>query len=327
MIAGSWELADWEFFSVAKLSLPIVRKEIASGNTRPLYMLDGEDQAEKSAVASEFAEIVDEDLRAFNVDRLYGGDITADDLADAANMLPMMAHRRVVVVFETEKLVIPKRESEAADEEMERFEAFLKDPAPHATVVFVCGALDERRRGVKLLRKYAEVVDCGTITDSASAAMWVKTRAAKEKANLDAGAVRALVDRAGIDIVRLRAGLERAMLYAMGKPTITADDVKASVPAAGGVPENFGIANAIGRNDAAWALRELALALESGAQPFFVLGQLRSVAERMPPARLPAAIDAIFRTDLALKSSGGDPQILLERLVVELCSSTRRSPS
>jgi DNA polymerase III delta subunit len=34
---------------------------------------------------------------------------------------------------------------------------------------------------------------------------------------------------------------------------------------------------------------------------------------------VPAAIEALFRTDLELKSSGGDPRVLLERLVVELC--------
>ena len=51
------------------------------------------------------------------------------------------------------------------------------------------------------------------------------------------------------------------------------------------------------------------------------MGQLRWVAEKMPRARLKDAIDAVFRTDEALKSSGGDPRILLERLVVELCAS------
>jgi hypothetical protein len=54
-----------------------------------------------------------------------------------------------------------------------------------------------------------------------------------------------------------------------------------------------------------------------------VLGQLRWIAEKMPPARIGAAIDAVFRTDVALKSSGGDPRILLERLVVELCHGGR----
>ena len=32
----------------------------------------------------------------------------------------------------------------------------------------------------------------------------------------------------------------------------------------------------------------------------------------------------LFRTDLALKSSAGDPRVLLERLVVELCE--RKAP-
>jgi hypothetical protein len=34
--------------------------------------------------------------------------------------------------------------------------------------------------------------------------------------------------------------------------------------------------------------------------------------------RVRPAIEALFRTDLALKSSGGDERVLLERLVVEI---------
>jgi hypothetical protein len=56
-----------------------------------------------------------------------------------------------------------------------------------------------------------------------------------------------------------------------------------------------------------------------------VLGQLRWVAEKLPPHRLRAGIEAVFRTDVALKSSGGDPRILLERLVVELCGDVGRA--
>ena len=36
---------------------------------------------------------------------------------------------------------------------------------------------------------------------------------------------------------------------------------------------------------------------------------------------MPAAVEALFRTDLDLKTSGGDPRVLLERLVVELCGA------
>lgn len=289
-------------------------------------MLVGEDDVEKAAVAGEFAEMVDEGLRAFNVDRLYGAEADVDDLVQAAATLPMMAPRRLVIVFEAEGLLLPpKRESKAAEEDQERIEAFISDPPPHATVVFVCGPLDLRRRVVKQLMQEAQVVDCGTIGDEADAERWVKARAAGVGAPLDAGAVRALVRRTGLDLVRLRAGLERLALYAMGQPSVTAEDVRQAVPAAPEAQAEFGIANAISRNNAADALHELHLALDAGAPPYFVLGQLRSAAERLPPPRLRSGIEAVFRTDLALKSSGGEPRVLLERLVVELCETRRRA--
>lgn len=305
------------------LSPAALRKQIASGETAPLYVLVGEDDAEKAAVAAEFADLVDEGLRAFNVERLYGADDKVDDLVRAAAMLPMMAPRRVVIVLEAEKLLAPKRETKAAEEEQERLEVFLEDPPPHATVVFVCGPLDSRRRAVKLLTKQALVVDCGTIGDASDAERWVKARAARLGIAFEPAAVRALIERAGVDLVRLRAGLERLALYAMGQPSVTAADVREAVAAGPDAQAEFGIAKAIWRNDTAGALRELSAALDAGAVPFMVLGQLRAAAERVPPRRLSAAIDAVFRTDLALKSSGGDPRVLLERLVVELCEAER----
>ena len=310
------------------LTAAALRKQIASGETEPLYALVGADEVEKSAVAAQFIDMVDEGLRAFNVDRLYGGDAKIDEMIDSANTLPMMVPRRVVVVLEAEKLLIPKRESKAAEEEQERLEAFLADPSPHATVVFVCGALDMRRRIVKQLLKEAQVVDCGTIEDQADAERWLAARATRERVTFEPGAARALIERAGLDVTRLRAGFDRVVLYAMGQPAISGEDVRESVPAGPEAQADFGIAKAIWRNDARGALKELGLALESGAVPVMLMGQLRAAAEKLPGPRLRNAIDAVFRTDLALKSSGGEPRILLERLVVELCGDTaaRKGP-
>ena len=232
--------------------------------------------------------------------------------------------RQLVLVLEAEKLLIPKRESKAAEEDQERLTAFIKAPAPHSTVVFVCGSLDKRRKISTLLLKESLVVDCGTIEDAADAERWLKGRATREKVTFEAGAARALIERAGLNIVRLRAAFERVVLYALGQPAITVDDVEQSVPAGPETEQNFGIANAIQRNDARTALSQLSAALEGGAPPFLVLGQLRIAAERLPAPRVRAGIDALFRTDIALKSSGGDPRILLERLVVELCAEAPR---
>ena len=284
-------------------------------------MLIGLDDVEKAEFASQFMELVDEGLRAFNVDRFYGGETRVLQVIDAANTLPMMVPRRIVVVMEAEKMLFPSRETKATEEDQERLKAFVKSPSPQSTVVFVCNAFDRRRKMAIFLQKEVPVVDCGQIESPEDAERWVKARATRERVTFEAGAARALIERTGLNIVRLRAGFDRLALYSLGQPAITADDVREAVSAGPESQENFGIANAIRRNDARDALKQLVLALDSGSPPFFVLGQLRSAAEQLPATRVRPAIDAVLRTDLALKGSGGDPRILLERLVVELCVS------
>jgi DNA polymerase-3 subunit delta len=307
------------------LSPTALRAQLAAGQVGPLYLLVGADAVERSAVAGEFASLVEEELQPFNLERLHGADISADALIDAANVFPMLAPRRIVVVIEAERLFTPKRESRVAEEQAARLEEFVDNPSPTAVVVFECGALDKRRRISQQLLRQAQVVDCGTIEDAAAAEKWVRARAAQENVTLEAPAVRALVERAGLDIGRLRGALERVSLYAMGQKSISAGDVTESVSAGPEAQTDFGIGKAIWRDDLRGALRELTLALDAGAAAVMLLGQLRAAAERLPPARVPAAMTAVLRTDIALKSSGGEASVLLERLVVELCSARKRA--
>ena len=305
------------------LSPTALRAQLADGKVGPLYLLLGADPVERSAVAGEFTSLVEEELRPFNLERLHGADTTADALIDAANVFPMLAPRRIIIVVEAERLLTPKRESREAEEQAARLEKFIDDPSPAAVVIFECGALDLRRRVSKLLLRQAQVVDCGTIEDQPAAERWVRARAAQENVALEPEAVRALVERAGLDVGRLRGALERVSLYAMGQKTVSAADVSASVSAEPEAQADFGVGKAIWRDDVRGALRELGLALDSGAAAVMLLGQLRAAAERLPPARVPAAMTAVLRTDLALKSSGGEASVLLERLVVELCARKR----
>ena len=63
---------------------------------------------------------------------------------------------------------------------------------------------------------------------------------------------------------------------------------------------------------------------QDGAVPFVLLGMLRPTVERRVASRdLPRALEALMRTDLALKTSAGEPRVLLERLIVELCETAR----
>jgi DNA polymerase-3 subunit delta len=315
-----------------------VRQQIRSGSADAIYLLQGEDEVEKAGLAHEFEELVEEGLRAFNVERIHTGDVTNGDklasavasLVAAARTLPMMAPRRVVIVLQAQGLLVPKRESDAASRALEELEALIKDPDPQTTMVLVAGTLDRRSRIYKLLAKQATLVECGVLESVDDSSRWVMNRIAAADMKIDPGGARLLAERCGTDVKRLRNDVDRLLLYALGQKSIAVDDVREIVGPAS-LQDDWAMANAIEAGDAKTALRQLALMMDAGAAPEQILGQLGWLVRTKFPLQVPAmlrqAVQALFRTDLDLKRSAGEPRVLLERLVVELCARGAGRPS
>ena len=297
----------------------------------PVYLLFGEDDIEKAALAREFEELVEDGLRAFNVERIHAGEWTTGDrlaggvagLVAAVRTLPMMVPRRVVLLMQADTVLMPKRESEAATRAFDEFEALVKSPSREATLVIVAGSVDKRGRAYKLLAKHATLVECGVLETVFDAERWIRNRVQAAGVEIARPAARLLAERCGPDVKRLRNDVERLLLYAMGQKTITLEDAK-EIAGPAALQDDWAMTNAIEAGDGAAALRQLALILDAGAPPEKVLGQLgwvvRAKFPQIAPARLRAAVDALFRTDVDLKRSAGDARVLLERLVVELCA-------
>ena len=209
--------------------------------------------------------------------------------------------------------------SEATARDLQLLEEYVKAPVETCCLVLVAEALDKRRALTKLLLSKATVVECAGPAGAAEAARWVKDRVAQEGMTIEAGAARLVADRVGLDVSRLRSDVERLVLYAAGNATITEADVK-EVVAPATSQDDWGVTRAIERGSAADALRELGLLIDGGAVPYMILGQLAwFVRTKVPAPRVTSAVESVFRTDLAIKTSAGDPRALLERLVIELC--------
>jgi DNA polymerase-3 subunit delta len=308
-----------------------VRKQIAAGKVAPVYLLLGADEAAKIALAGEFFELVETDLRAFNVDRLYGGETTGAQVVDAARTLPMMVPRRVVLLLHAERLLQPKKDTGATEKDLEAFESYVEAPVDTCCLVIVAESLDKRRTLVKQLLSKATVVECSGVANAVEAEKWVRDQAAHVGLTLETRAARLVVARVGTrkrypgdknpppDIARLKSDVQRLLLYAADSKAITEADVKEVVGPAGS-EDDWGVTNAIERGSAGDALRELGLMMDNGAVPYMILGQLAwFVRTKVPAPKVSSAVEAVFRTDLAIKTSAGDPRVLLERLVVELC--------
>jgi DNA polymerase III subunit delta len=326
-----------------------VRAAIAKRAIDPLYLILGDDEADMARLAGDIAGVVEDELRAFNMERIYAGEkgTTAASIVEAARQMPMMGDRRVVVVLRAERLLKPKRRGKAAEESVDDGDAgspgdldaladYVQKPGGSTTLVLVATDIDRSRKAGKAILKHATVVECWGLklgrdargADLRQAArvaeQMVKKAVAEAGQHIEAAAAQLVANRAGFDIVRLRGDVERLMLYTVGKTIITLADAQ-EIVSAETAQDDWAVTNAIQNGNAKEALRQLALALDAGGVPYQILGQLAwFVRDRMADARrIPAAVEALFRTDLDLKSSGGDPRILLERLVMELCLRRR----
>ena len=323
-----------------------VRRQVSQRQLDPVYLIIGDDDAEMTRLVADVTAVVEDELRAFNVDRIWASDKSATPatIVESARLLPMMSDRRVVVVLRAEKLLKPKRRARPGEDEPgegaaestgnnDLLEAYVRDPEPQTTLLFVASDADRGRRLYKSLQKHATIVECWGLKGSKDARIDLR-QVAREAEQLvrqtvsgagqqiEPAAARLIAERAGTDIARLRGDVGRLLLFAAGRKKIALADAE-EVVSAETAQDDWAVTNAIQRGNVAEALRQVALALEGGAVPYQVLGQLAwFVRERLAasdPGRVRGAVEALFRTDLELKSSGGDPRVLLERLVVELC--------
>jgi DNA polymerase-3 subunit delta len=320
----------------------------------PVYLLVGDDEQGKRPLLDALAALVPADLQAFNVQRCYANERSLAEIVSAARTLPLLGDRRLVFVSRCEVFLklrrkgaagsdsepVPPEEPDtdapAATADLERY---LTAPVAETCLVLVAADMTRNTRLVNQLVKTAVVVEYWGLKNDREAkgrdleqALNAAERLVRQAVR-DAGmrisseAILPLLEHAGTDISVLRGDVDRLLTFCAGKREIVVDDVRAVIGGAVQI-DGWALTSAIENGDVREALRQITLGMNAGASEFMTLGQLawfvRTRLAQKAPARVPRAMEALFRTDTALKSSGGDPDVLLERLVVELCETGRR---
>lgn len=339
------------------VTVAALKQQVTAGKVAPIYLIVGDDVRLAEALVDAIEATVDPADRPFAVERVYAAEPGGSpiDIAASARILPMLGDRRIVIVLRAEKLLKPKRAAKAdADDageggdaqdggedtsDLTPLEDYVARPVDSTTLVFVASEIDRSRKFTKKLVERAQVADVSGMVrkddrnrpfyDRGLAQQQAESMLRAEGRAIDPAGLSALVDAAGDDINKLRDDVAKLVLFAGARKQLTRDDVEA-VASGDGVVDDWGVVNAIGDGDAARALVEVARRMDRGDSAHAIVGQLRWwVSTRLvesAPERAKPAVDALLRTDRALKSSGGEERVLLERLVVEL-TGKRLPPS
>lgn len=199
-------------------------KQIKEGNIAPVYLMEGtEEYIKQQALHQLCLKLLPQGLEEMNLTQLNDPD--ADALIAAAETLPLMSDKRVVVVREC-SLLSPTRRAED-DRKIEGITDYLKSPSPEACIVFyVKGKADGRKKLYTLLKKKDAIVDFSPMGDGECASWAIKTMRQLGK-TMDSNTAAQLVFTVGRDAALLKQEMEKLASYLADRDAVTGEDIDA----------------------------------------------------------------------------------------------------
>lgn len=244
-----------------------IEQEIRSGRFRPIYLLMGEEPYYIDRISSLIsATAVEESARDFNQIVLYGGDISASDIIEAASQYPMMSERLLVTV----------REAQAV-RRLEDLVRYASSPM-ESTVLVLCHpgkSVDKRTAFYKAVLSSGAVLESVPPRDYELPA-WIQSYYRDLGLGIGPEASALLAEYAGADLAKIALETDKIRKSLDGKRTdVTVADIEANV----GITRQFSI----------FELTK-ALSYRKAAEAMRIAGYL----SREPRFALPAAVSALF---------------------------------
>jgi len=309
-----------------------------------LYHFTGEEDFLKEEAWKRVVSIlVRDDLKSFNLDLLYGAEISADQIINCASTCPVNAKKRVVVVFDLHKLSAFSKDV---------LLSFLPRLPDSVCLILLSPKITSTAKFYKALEKIATTVEFPRLWENQISA-WITNRMKEQGKKIERNAVQILQDLVGNNLADLVREIDKLVIYVGEKDRITSSDVE-SVAGLSRTHTVFQLVDSIGERDCKRSLlilRNLILADEKpGGIIFwltehlerliqtkefpsgtgrslasflktkpFIASKCQKQARNFSLEELEKGLNLLYQTDVDLKSNLMPDKMLLELLVYNLC--------
>ena len=181
-----------------------IMKDLQAGKYAPVYYLMGDESYYIDKIADYIAEhALAPEERDFNQTIMFGSDVNASQIADAARRYPMMAERQVVIVKEAQNI-----------KNTEALEKYMKQPL-QSTVLVIChknGKIDGRKREyVKAVQQAGILFESVKMREKDLPA-FIESYLKQRNVAIDAKSTQLIADAIGADLGRLTSELDKVLL-------------------------------------------------------------------------------------------------------------------
>lgn len=257
----------------------------AGGVPNLLLFVGPEEFLKREAIDALRAALLPPGLEELNEQVLDGADARA--ILDAADTMPMMCDRRIVIVRDWAPMMSGKSKNE--ESELTLMEGWVQNPSPSCVTVFTFrGDPDKRKKATNLLSRAATVVEFDYLTDS-QMKQWANRRLKPFGKKIAPDALSALVFMAGRELTRLSGELDKLAAYTDDRDTVMIADVQAIVSPS--LEYNvFELMNKLLDGNLGEAEKMLANLVQNGQNPIGILAMLTRQLRQLTHMRL--ALDA-----------------------------------
>ena len=181
-----------------------IMADLQAGRYEPVYYLMGDESYYIDKICDYIAEhALRPEERDFNQTIMFGSDVTAAQVADAARRYPMMAERQVVIVKEAQNL-----------KQTDQLEKYFKTPLK-STVLVLChknGSIDGRKREyVKAVKAAGMLFESKKLRDR-DLPPFIENYLKQYQVSIDPKATQMIADSIGADLNRLTSELDKVRI-------------------------------------------------------------------------------------------------------------------
>ena len=188
----------------AAVTYESVMKELQERQFKPVYYLMGDEPYYIDKIADWIAEnVLQPEERDFNQTILFGSDVNAAQIVDAAKRYPMMAERQVLIVKEAQNI-----------KNTEPLEKYFHQPML-STILVLChknGKIDGRKQAfVKAIREAGVLFESAKLKER-DLPGFIERYLKARNASIDPKSTQMIADAVGSDLSRLTGELDKVLL-------------------------------------------------------------------------------------------------------------------
>jgi len=186
------------------VSFDSIMSDLKARKYRPVYYLMGGEPYYIDIISNFIADnVLQPEERDFNQTVLFGSDVTASQIADAARRYPMMSEHQVIIVKEAQNI-----------KNTEALEKYFRQPMP-STILVMChknGTIDGRKREyVKAIQQAGVLFESKKLSER-DLPVFIVNYLKKRQVSIDPKSTQIIAESIGADLSRLTGELDKLVL-------------------------------------------------------------------------------------------------------------------